>query len=67
LRLQPIPAEELSDQDLADIRRVLAGGKPRAYFVDLEEEQALYQLTAELAAETRRLRAELREVKSSTS
>jgi hypothetical protein len=62
--LHPVPAEELSDEALADIRRVLAGGKPRAYFVDMEEEQALRQLTEELVEETLRLRAELRKAKT---
>lgn len=47
LRAPSIPAEELSDEDLAEIRRVLAGGKPRARFVDEEEERDLERLTAE--------------------
>ncbi len=34
LLAHPTPIEELSDQDRREIERVLAGGKPRAYFVD---------------------------------
>lgn len=34
LRAQSIPIEELSDQERREIERVLAGEKPRAYFVE---------------------------------
>lgn len=34
LRANPIPLEELSEQDRREIERVLAGERPRAYFVE---------------------------------
>lgn len=50
LRAPSMPVEELSDEDLADVRRVLAGGKPIARFVE-EDPDWLRQLSAYLAEE----------------
>jgi excisionase family DNA binding protein len=60
LRAHSVPAEELSDEELEEFRRVVAGDKPQGWFVDEAEELALRRVAAELAEETRKLRAKIR-------
>ncbi len=52
-----VPVEELSDEDLADIKRLLEGGSPVARFIE-DDPVWLRKLSQTLLEETMRLRQE---------